>query len=55
ARVWVRDSGPGLTVEQQQRIWERFYQAPGVPVQSGSGVGLGLGLHICQILIGRHG
>lgn len=55
ARVWVRDHGPGLTIEQQQRIWERFYQAPGIPVQSGSGIGLGLGLHICQILIGRHG
>lgn len=55
ARVWVRDSGPGLTPEQQQHIWERFYQAPGVPVQSGAGVGLGLGLHICHILIERHG
>jgi signal transduction histidine kinase/PAS domain-containing protein len=54
ARVWVRDEGPGLTVAQQQRIWERFYQAPGITVQSGAGQGMGLGLHICQTLIKRH-
>ncbi len=31
ARVSVRDQGMGLTAEQQQRVWERFYQvaAPG--------------------------
>ncbi|HCI80730.1 MAG TPA: PAS domain-containing sensor histidine kinase, partial [Ktedonobacter sp.] len=55
ARVWVRDNGTGLTSEQQQHIWERFYQAPGVPVQSGASIGLGLGLHISHILIERHG
>src|SRR5207248_8754357 len=26
ARVSVRDQGPGLTLEQQQRVWDRFYQ-----------------------------
>ena len=55
ARVWVRDNGTGLTTEQQQHIWERFYQAPGVSAQSGSSIGLGLGLYICHILIERHG
>jgi signal transduction histidine kinase len=54
ARVWVRDKGPGLTASQQQRIWERFYQAPGISIQSGAGQGMGLGLHICQTLIKRH-
>ena len=54
ACVWVRDHGSGLTMQQQQQIWERFYQVPGIPVQSGSGVGLGLGLYICQMLIVRH-
>ncbi len=53
ARVWVRDHGPGLTPEQQAHIWERFYQSPQTPVQSGSKVGLGLGLYICQRLISR--
>jgi nitrogen fixation/metabolism regulation signal transduction histidine kinase/CheY-like chemotaxis protein len=54
-RVSVRDYGPGLTPEAQMRIWQRFYQVPGIRVQSGSGAGLGLGLYICQQLIRRHG
>ncbi len=53
ARVAVQDYGPGLTLEQQQHIWERFYRVPGIVVKSGSGVGLGLGLHICKQLIER--
>jgi PAS domain S-box-containing protein len=50
-RVLVQDHGPGLTREQQARIWERFYQSPLTPIQSGSMAGLGLGLYICQHLI----
>ena len=52
-RVWVQDHGPGLSREQQEHIWERFYQAPKTPVQSGWRVGLGLGLYICHQLIRR--
>jgi signal transduction histidine kinase len=52
-RVWVQDHGPGLSREQQQHIWERFYQAPQTPVQSGWKGGLGLGLYICQQLMSR--
>lgn len=54
ARVWVRDQGPGLPAEEQERIWERFHQVKEIKVQSGSGVGLGLGLHICRTIIERH-
>jgi len=54
ARVSVRDEGPGLSSEEQQRIWECFYQAPDIKVLSGSGVGLGLGLYISQTVIERH-
>jgi PAS domain S-box-containing protein len=52
-RVWVADHGPGLSAEQQEHIWQRFYQAPQTPVQSGWKIGLGLGLYICQQLISR--
>jgi signal transduction histidine kinase len=52
-RVWVQDHGPGLSHEQQQHIWKRFYQAPQPSNQSWSQVGLGLGLYICQQLINR--
>jgi signal transduction histidine kinase len=54
ARVWVRDQGPGLPAEEQQRIWECFHRVKGIEVQSGSGVGLGLGLHISRMIIERH-
>ena len=54
-RVWVRDQGPGLSIEAQQRIWQRYYREPGIHMQNGSEVGLGLGLYICQTLIAHHG
>jgi PAS domain S-box-containing protein len=50
----VRDKGPGIPVEEQKRIWERFHQVEGIEVQSGSGVGLGLGLYISRTIIERH-
>lgn len=53
ARVSVRDHGPGLTPEQQQQIWERFYQA-GAPGYRGEDGGLGLGLYIARSIIEQH-
>jgi PAS domain S-box-containing protein len=53
ARVSVRDQGPGLTPEQQQRVWERFYQAA-VPGCQGADGGLGLGLAIAKVIIEQH-
>jgi PAS domain S-box-containing protein len=53
ARVEIEDQGPGITLTQQQHIWERFYRVPGIEVRSGSGVGLGLGLHISRMIIER--
>jgi PAS domain S-box-containing protein len=55
ARVEVRDQGPGLSADQQRRLFERFYRAEGVEVVSGSGVGLGLGLFISKTIIEQHG
>ncbi|HEY7348030.1 MAG TPA: HAMP domain-containing sensor histidine kinase [Ktedonobacterales bacterium] len=55
ARVWVRDQGPGLPQEEQERIWERFHRAPGIEVQSGSGAGLGIGLYLSKTIIEHHG
>jgi signal transduction histidine kinase len=55
ARVSVRDHGPGLPAPEQERIWQRYYQAPGIRVRSGVSVGLGLGLHICKSIVERHG
>ncbi|HZO73742.1 MAG TPA: HAMP domain-containing sensor histidine kinase [Ktedonobacteraceae bacterium] len=54
-RVKVIDQGPGLSPEDQEHIWDRFYRVKGVDVKSGSGVGLGLGLYICRTLIEQQG
>jgi len=50
ARVSVRDEGPGLSITDQARIWERFYRIS----EQSSGAGLGLGLYISRAIIERH-
>ncbi|MDB5923524.1 MAG: ATPase [Betaproteobacteria bacterium] len=48
ARIEVRDTGIGIAPEEQQHIFEEFYQAAGAP--DGSSKGFGLGLAIVQRL-----
>ncbi len=56
ASVAVRDEGPGLPLKEQEHVWERFYRAPDIEVQSGSGeIGLGVGLYLCRTIIEQHG
>jgi signal transduction histidine kinase len=54
ARIWVRDEGPGLDPEEQQRVWELFYRATSVE-QQGASLGLGMGLHISRTIVELHG
>jgi signal transduction histidine kinase len=54
ACVTVRDHGAGIPAAEHERIWERFYRAPGIGHQSGSQVGLGLGLYISRDIVERH-
>lgn len=54
-RVAVTDHGPGLTSEQQQRIWYRGYRVPGVVAHEPGAANLGLGLYLSRTLVERHG
>jgi signal transduction histidine kinase len=53
ARVSVRDLGPGLTPEEQQHIWEKFYQTKPAMYHR-TETGLGLGLTIVSAIIEQH-
>jgi len=48
--ISVSDHGPGLAPGDEQRVFEKFYRAPGVPTG-----GIGLGLSIVQRLVEAHG
>jgi signal transduction histidine kinase len=54
ARVSVHDDGPGVSLADQLHIWERYYQAKGVDVKSGSQVGFGIGLYISKAIVEGH-
>ncbi|MDX6504698.1 MAG: two-component system, OmpR family, sensor kinase, partial [Gaiellaceae bacterium] len=47
ARIWVRDSGPGISLADQRRIFERF--------AAGNNGGAGLGLSIVRAVAEAHG
>jgi signal transduction histidine kinase len=55
ARVEVHDEGPGIPLEAQAHLFERFYHVPGIKAQQGAGSGLGLGLYLCFRLLQLHG
>ncbi len=54
ARVSVRDQGPGIPGEEQERIWERLYRAKGIAVQHELDLSLGLGLYLSRAFIEGH-
>ena len=53
-RIAVSDSGPGLSVEDQEKIFERFYRADPSRVRV-DGEGSGLGLSIVDAVMKAHG
>ncbi len=52
AVVRVRDSGPGIPREHQERIFEMFYRDPNAGASAKNG--LGIGLAICKDIVERH-
>ncbi|HXJ64351.1 MAG TPA: HAMP domain-containing sensor histidine kinase [Actinomycetota bacterium] len=53
ATLEVSDDGPGMTAEEQERVFERFYR--GDPSRSRESGGTGLGLSIAAAIIQAHG
>ena len=53
-RVSVHDEGPGVSPDEQEHVWERFYRAKGIAVQHELDLSLGLRLYICQEIIKYH-
>jgi signal transduction histidine kinase len=50
--LWVSDDGPGIAVEDQAQIFDRFYRADGATRMR---PGTGLGLPIARALVALHG
>ena len=51
-RVTVKDDGPGIPLDEQPRLFERFFRSREVRDQVG---GLGLGLTICRAIVHAQG
>ena len=51
ARLRVEDSGPGIPVEERERVFDRFYRVSRGDASDPSGSGLGLAIvrHIVQL------
>ena len=55
AVVEVADTGPGLSAEQAERVFERFYRADAARTRrAGGNTGTGLGLAIVAALVAAH-
>lgn len=53
--VSVIDTGEGLSPEQLDRVFERFYRGPSSRDRDGQGCGAGIGLTISKALVQAHG
>ncbi len=50
--LWVRDTGPGIPPEEQERIFEEFHRVGGTTAP-GSGVGLSIARRVARLLGGE--
>jgi two-component system OmpR family sensor kinase len=52
ARIEVEDTGPGIPVEERERVFDRFYRGAGAP-EGGSGLGLAIAHRLAEAHGGR--
>lgn len=52
-RLWVSDTGSGIPVADQERVFDRFYRVEVSRARSSGGTGLGLA--ICKAIVEAHG
>ncbi len=52
-RLWVADTGNGIPVADQKRIFDRFYRVEASRARDNGGAGLGLA--ICKAIVEAHG
>ncbi len=54
-RIWVEDSGPGIPLEEQEKIFEPFYRRGSELRRETPGVGIGLTIvrHVAEAHGGR--
>jgi two-component system, NtrC family, sensor histidine kinase KinB len=50
-KIWVKDSGPGIPLEAQENIFNKFVRVKGENLPKG----LGLGLAFCRLAVLAHG
>jgi hypothetical protein len=50
-RMWVEDEGPGLSPEERQRVFDKFYRGKSAAATPGTGIGLA----ITSEIVGFHG
>jgi signal transduction histidine kinase len=53
ARIWVRDSGPGIPAAEREAVFERFQRGAGRTRSEGSGLGLAIVRTIAEAHHGR--